>query len=192
MKPAFLVAIIAPPILSIAVVSSYPTPAAAQDNFRAWSPAAKLGPLLNSEHIKKRPVVFREEEDEEEEHNRCTRDHFGPFSDWSDPRWLGPTVNSSADDFHPAISHNGLSLYITSARTAVLDKETFGFPSAITSTIRGDRPRILDQISILPTTNSHQNSRPMGTGCSSAEGCLRKSGFRIARMRMTISVGGRQ
>jgi len=117
MRASFLVAIIAPPILSIAVVSSYPTPAAAQDNFRAWSPAAKLGPLLNSEHIKKRPVVFREEEDEEEEHNRCTRHHFGPFSDWSDPRWLGATVNSSADDFHPAISHNGLSLYITSART---------------------------------------------------------------------------
>jgi hypothetical protein len=29
---------------------------------------------------------------------------------------LGSAVNSSADDFHPAISHNGLSLYISSSR----------------------------------------------------------------------------
>src|SRR6266404_1405505 len=57
--------------------------------------------------------------DEEKDRARC-RPHqrFGPFSDWSAPVNLGPTVNSGSDDFHPAISPNGLSLYITSGRTA--------------------------------------------------------------------------
>src|SRR2546422_8449470 len=52
----------------------------------------------------------------EEEHNRCPQRHFGQFSDWSEPVNLGPVVNSGFDDFHPAISPNGLSLYITSGR----------------------------------------------------------------------------
>src|SRR5262245_27483237 len=54
--------------------------------------------------------------DLEKAHNIWRQHRFGRFSEWSDPSWLGPVVNSSADDFHPAISHNGLSLYITSAR----------------------------------------------------------------------------
>jgi len=117
MKAPFLVAAVAPPLLAMAATWSSPTPAAAQDNFRSWSSAAKLSPVFNSEYMKKRPVVLREEEEEEGEGpNRCSQHHFGPFSDWSEPRWLGPIVNSGADDFHPAISHNGLSLYITSAR----------------------------------------------------------------------------
>jgi hypothetical protein len=117
MKASFLVAIIAPPILAIAATWSYPPPAAAQDSFRLLSPVTKLGPVINSEYIKKRPVIFRKEEEEEEEgHNRCSQHHFGQFSEWTDPVWLGPIVNSSADDFHPAISHNGLSLYISSNR----------------------------------------------------------------------------
>src|SRR3989475_1415767 len=53
----------------------------------------------------------------EEEHNRCPQRHFGQFSDWSEPVNLGSVVNSEADDFHPAISPNGLSLYISSGRT---------------------------------------------------------------------------
>jgi WD40 repeat protein len=48
--------------------------------------------------------------------NTCPQRHFGEFSDWSHPVNLGPTVNSTSDDFHPAISPNGLSLYITSMR----------------------------------------------------------------------------
>jgi hypothetical protein len=55
--------------------------------------------------------------DEEREHNRCPQRHFGQFSDWSEPVNLGSVVNSEADDFHPAISPNGLSLYISSGRT---------------------------------------------------------------------------
>lgn len=38
------------------------------------------------------------------------------FSDWSAPVNLGPVVNSSANDQHPAISNDGLSLYFSSNR----------------------------------------------------------------------------
>lgn len=41
---------------------------------------------------------------------------LGPFSDWSEPVNLGPVVNSPDDDYHPAISKNGLSLYFASNR----------------------------------------------------------------------------
>lgn len=38
------------------------------------------------------------------------------FSDWAMPANLGPVVNSSFQDFGPAISRDGLSLYFTSDR----------------------------------------------------------------------------
>lgn len=42
---------------------------------------------------------------------------FAPeWSAWSQPVNLGKPVNSKFDDYHPAISRNGLSLYITSQR----------------------------------------------------------------------------
>src|SRR6266852_3484845 len=41
---------------------------------------------------------------------------LGKFSRWSAPVNLGPAVNSSSDDYHPAISRDGLSLYLTSTR----------------------------------------------------------------------------
>ncbi len=41
---------------------------------------------------------------------------LGPFGPWSEPVNLGPVVNSPFDDNHPAISKNGLSLFITSSR----------------------------------------------------------------------------
>jgi hypothetical protein len=53
---------------------------------------------------------------QERERNRCRQLHFGPFSDWSEPVNLGPVVNSKFNDQHPAISADGLSLYITSDR----------------------------------------------------------------------------
>ena len=48
-----------------------------------------------------------------------TDEHEGPsaFSEWGAPSNLGPTVNSSVIDQHPAISRNGLSLYFISNRT---------------------------------------------------------------------------
>ena len=87
-------------------------PSAAQDKSGRWPPPVKLSPAINSDFIKEGPATSKEEEGEE--HNRCSQHHFGQFSDWSDPVWLGPIVNSRVDDFHPAISHNGLSLYLTS------------------------------------------------------------------------------
>jgi hypothetical protein len=42
---------------------------------------------------------------------------LGPFSDWSEPVNLGPVVNSlRSEDYHPGISKDGLSLYISSFR----------------------------------------------------------------------------
>jgi hypothetical protein len=44
----------------------------------------------------------------------------GNYSDWDPPVNLGPVVNSTAADQHPAISKDGRSLYITSTRTGGL------------------------------------------------------------------------
>jgi hypothetical protein len=85
---------------------------AARDDIDPWSPPGRLSPIFNSERIKERPTPSRGEEG----HVRCSQGRFGEFSDWSEPVWLGPIVNSSADDEHPAISPNGLSLYISSTR----------------------------------------------------------------------------
>jgi hypothetical protein len=52
----------------------------------------------------------------EKEANRCPLRQFGQFSEWSEPINLGPVVNSEFNERHPAISPNGLSLYITSNR----------------------------------------------------------------------------
>jgi hypothetical protein len=49
-------------------------------------------------------------------HNICPLQQFGQFSEWSAPVNLGPVINSSSDDYHPAISANGLTLYFTSNR----------------------------------------------------------------------------
>jgi len=38
------------------------------------------------------------------------------YSDWSQPVNLGPTINTAYNDQHPALSKDGLSLYITSNR----------------------------------------------------------------------------
>ncbi len=51
----------------------------------------------------------------EKEHNSCPLRQFGQFSAWSEPVNLG-LVNSAFRNLHPAISANGLSLYISSDR----------------------------------------------------------------------------
>lgn len=45
------------------------------------------------------------------------RAHAQVFGAWSEPANLGPSVNSTAADQHPAISRDGLSLYFVSTRT---------------------------------------------------------------------------
>jgi hypothetical protein len=47
------------------------------------------------------------------EEDRHPAPRFGP---WSTVMNLGPVINSTSDDQHPAISHDGLSLYISSNR----------------------------------------------------------------------------
>ena len=49
--------------------------------------------------------------------------HLGPFSDWSEPVWLGPVVNSRSNVIHPGISRDGLSLHITSDRPGGVNGE---------------------------------------------------------------------
>jgi WD40 repeat protein len=71
-------------------------------------PTAGFGEPGDDEHVSRAA--------REEAHNICRQHRFGRFSDWSEPINLGPTVNSDAADFHPAISNDGLSLYISSAR----------------------------------------------------------------------------
>ena len=44
------------------------------------------------------------------------------FSEWSAPVNLGPTINSGANNQHPAISRNGLSLYFSSDRAGTFGK----------------------------------------------------------------------
>jgi hypothetical protein len=52
----------------------------------------------------------------DKEQNICPLREFGQFSEWIAPVNLGPMINSRFDDYHPAISNNGLSLYLTSNR----------------------------------------------------------------------------
>ena len=49
------------------------------------------------------------------------RDDAPRFSDWSEPVWLGPVVNSSARDWKPSLSPHGLSLYFHSNRSGNFD-----------------------------------------------------------------------
>ncbi len=51
---------------------------------------------------------------------------LGPFGPWSEPVNLGPVVNSPFDDTHPAISKNGLSLFITSGRPGGVNRANLG------------------------------------------------------------------
>src|SRR6266581_2350263 len=51
---------------------------------------------------------------------------LGPFGPWSEPVNLGPVVNSQFDDTHPAISKNGLSLFITSGRPGGVNGANLG------------------------------------------------------------------
>jgi hypothetical protein len=52
----------------------------------------------------------------------CRRHHekMGPFSDWSEPVNLGPSINTEFDEFHMAISQNELSLFFAGDRPGTL------------------------------------------------------------------------
>jgi hypothetical protein len=63
-------------------------------------------------------AVFAEADDDDE--------RLGPFAPWSEPVNLGPVVNSSVDDYFPAISKSGLSLYLTSKRPGGVNRDNPG------------------------------------------------------------------
>src|ERR1700738_2472417 len=62
-------------------------------------------------------AVFAERDDDNE--------RLAPFGPWSTPVNLGPAVNTRFDDNHPAISKDGLSLYITSNRPGGVNGKNF-------------------------------------------------------------------
>jgi hypothetical protein len=71
-----------------------------------------------------RPTAVLAESDDEDE-------RLGPLGPWSKPVNLGPVVNSPFNDFHPAISRNGLSLYISSERPSGVNGTNLGKVSEI-------------------------------------------------------------
>jgi len=97
-------------------------------------------------------AVFAEPDDDNE--------RLGPFGPWSPPVNLGPVVNTRFDDNHPAISKNGLSLYITSNRPGGVNGKSFtGFVEIWVSqraSVEADwgPPVNLDAFNIAPVINS--------------------------------------
>src|SRR6516165_10818448 len=65
-----------------------------------------------------RPTTLFAERDDNDE-------RLGPFGPWSTPINLGPVVNTTFDDNHPAISKNGRSLYISSTRPGGVNGKSF-------------------------------------------------------------------
>jgi len=65
-----------------------------------------------------RPTVVLAERDDDDE-------RLGPFGPWSTAVNLGPVINTQYNETHPAISKNGLSLYITSNRPGGVNGQTF-------------------------------------------------------------------
>jgi len=101
-------------------------------------------------------AVFAEPDDDNE--------RLGSFGPWSGPVNLGPVVNTRFDDNHPAISKNGLSLYISSTRLGgVNGANSTGF-SEIWVSQRASRdadwgpPVNLDAFNIVPVINSTKNN----------------------------------
>jgi hypothetical protein len=100
--------------------------------------------------------VFAECDDDNE--------RLGPFGPWSTPLNLGPVVNTQYLDSHPAISKNGLSLYISSDRPGgVNGKNLNGFfeiwVSQRASFVADWGPPVnLDAFNSAPVVNSVQSS----------------------------------
>src|SRR5580700_9475697 len=113
-------------------------------------------------------AVFAEWDDDNE--------RLGPFGPWSTPVNLGPVVNTPFDDNHPAISKNGLSLYITSNRPGGVNGKSFtGFIEIWVSqraSLDADwgPPINLDAFNSVPVVNSVKSQT--GVPSFSADGHL--------------------
>src|SRR6516162_6013893 len=103
-------------------------------------------------------------------------DRLGPFGPWLTPVNLGPVVNTQYLESHPAISKNGLSLYITSDRPeGVNGKNSTGFLEIWVSQ-RASRdadwgpPVNLDAFNSVPVVNTVKSNT--GVPSFSADGHL--------------------
>ncbi len=86
------------------------------------------------------------------------------FSDWSAPVNLGPVVNSEFHDQHPAISANGLSLYITSNRPGGFGKFDIWVSQRATLGDDWGPPQNLGPIINTGSTDQDQNYAPNFSG----------------------------
>jgi Tol biopolymer transport system component len=68
----------------------------------------KLGAVVVAGLVLDPTAVFAQE--------REGHESMGPFSPWTKPKNLGEVVNSTSNEYHPAISNDGRSLYISSDR----------------------------------------------------------------------------
>jgi len=100
-----------------------------------------------------RPTAVSADPDDEDE-------RLGPFGPWSTPVNLGSVVNTTFDDNHPAISKDGLSLYITSNRPGGVNGKSFTGFVEIWVSQRASRdadwgpPVNLDAFNSVPVINS--------------------------------------
>src|SRR6266403_3219092 len=81
-----------------------------------------------------------------------TSAHAQKYSDWSAAVNLGPAINSAFSDQGPAISKDGLSLYITSNRTGGLG----GFDMYVSQRASVDDPWG-SPLNLGPTVNTSAN-----------------------------------
>jgi hypothetical protein len=93
-------------------------------------------------------------------HNDDDDERLGPFGPWSTPVSLGPVVNSSVDDYFPAISKDGLSLCVTSKRPGGVNRDNPGNVEEIWVSKRArldapwQKPVNLDAFNRVPVINS--------------------------------------
>ena len=107
-----------------------------------------------------RPTAVLAEPGDEDE-------RLGPFGPWSAPRNLGAVVNQSRKtdlNTHPAISRNGLSLYISSTRPGGVNGKNTGNKLELWVSQRASLkapwgpPVNLDAFNIVPVINSIKNN----------------------------------
>ena len=97
-------------------------------------------------------AVFAERDDDNE--------RLGPFGPWSSPVNFGPAINTRFDEYHPAISKDGLSLYITSKRPGGINGANPAGVEEIWVSQRASRdadwgpPVNLDAFNAVPIINS--------------------------------------
>ena len=118
MQAAFLVAALALFIAASAV------PSTARDKFGPWGPPVNLGPTVNSKDSDERPAISRDNLSLYFDSNRQGSRGFDIWvshrtsvdDPWGTPQNLGPTVNTVADEFSPALSPSGHWLFFGSNR----------------------------------------------------------------------------